>query len=51
MILDYLNYSLDFFGQVINWLSNSYITSSVSLLYFICGISLLSILIGGILIR
>lgn len=51
MIIDYLNYTIDFFAQAINWMSHCYITDSVSLLYFICGCALLSIIIGGILIR
>lgn len=51
MIFDYLNYTIEFFAQAINWMSHCYITESVSLLYFIIGCALLCIMIGGVLIR
>lgn len=51
MIVDYINYTINFFAQAINWMSQVYVVQGVSLLYFLIAVALLCIIIGGLLVR
>lgn len=51
MVKNYINYTINFFAQAVNWMSQVYVVEGVSLLYFIIAVALLCILIGGLLVR
>lgn len=51
MVVDFINYAINFMGQAINWMSQVYVVPGVSLLYFLIAVALLCIIIGGLLVR
>lgn len=51
MITGYLDFFVSFLSSSIDWMNSVFITSGVSLLGFIMAVGILSILIGGLLIR
>lgn len=51
MVQNYLDWYLSFIGSGIDWLLHQMVTPSVSLFAFILAVAMLSIVIGGILLR
>lgn len=52
MVMQYIDFFIDqFMPAVVDFLSNSFIVSGVSMFEFLIAIGLLCIIIGGLLIR
>lgn len=51
MIIGYMDWFVSFVGNMISWMSGTFLMPNVSLLGFIIAVNLLLIFIGGILIR